>query len=434
MIKSTLNKLKKSQLFKDSFWSLLGNVAGKGLALLAGILVARFLGKDVYGEYGIIRNTILTIGVFSTFGLGYTATKFIAEYRKSTPEKIPMFIKQANKITLFFSGFMALLLFVFADYVALEWLGAMHLAIPLKILSVLIVFNAITTTQIGVLSGFGKFKAIAKINALIGVLTFLFSVVLTFFYALNGALLALLITQILNSIFNYYVVRRETKHLIVKSVSDSVMLKKILNFSTPIALQEAVYSITSWLSSLLLIKYATYGDLGMYTAVMQWNAIILFIPGILRNVVLSHLSSNANSKTAHKTILKRTIQINFIATLIPCLIIIAFSSLIAKSYGASFKGLDTLIGIAVFSTIFSSISNVYTQAYLSKNKQVLMTVLRFFRDVGILLLFLLLILKNPIEGAKKLILSNLIMNIVFMFLMIIFYKENYEKNWNSNNT
>lgn len=423
MIKSTLNKLKKSQLFKDSFWSLLGNVAGKGLALLAGILVARFLGKDVYGEYGIIRNTILTIGVFSTFGLGYTATKFIAEYRKSTPEKIPMFIKQANKITLFFSGFMALLLFVFADYVALEWLGAMHLAIPLKILSVLIVFNAITTTQIGVLSGFGKFKAIAKINALIGVLTFLFSVVLTFFYALNGALLALLITQILNSIFNYYVVRRETKHLIVKSVSDSVMLKKILNFSTPIALQEAVYSITSWLSSLLLIKYATYGDLGMYTAAMQWNAIILFIPGILRNVVLSHLSSNTNNQLAHNKILKQTIAINFTATLIPCLLVFAFSGFIAKSYGITFEGLGILISLACFSTIFTSISNVYAQAFTSLGENWIMFFIRLLRDSLILLGFVFFVTQFSLSGAESLIFSNVLFSSMFLIVMMIVYKN-----------
>lgn len=429
-----ISVLIKSQLIKDSLWSLIGNLFGKGLALLAGILVARILGKDVYGEYGIIRNTILTIGVFSTFGLGYTATKFIADFKNHKPEKIKIFIKYANQITLVFSGFMAVFLFLFADKVAIDVLKIQDLGYALRLLAILIVFNAITTTQVGMMAGFGKFKELAKINTVIGGLTFVFTVGLTYLYKFEGALMALIIVQIFNCILNYRVVKKAIPKNIHYQTTDKQLFHKTLNFSFPIALQECSYAVASWLSSVLLVRLATVGDLGMYSAAMQWNAIILFIPGILRNVVLSHLSSNVNNASQHTLILKRTIQINFIATLIPCLIIIAFSSLIAKSYGASFKGLDTLIGIAVFSTIFSSISNVYTQAYLSKNKQVLMTVLRFFRDVGILLLFLLLILKNPIEGAKKLILSNLIMNIVFMFLMIIFYKENYEKNWNSNNT
>ena len=43
-------RLKSSDLFKDSFWALAGSALGKGLSLLAGIAVARFLGKEVYGE------------------------------------------------------------------------------------------------------------------------------------------------------------------------------------------------------------------------------------------------------------------------------------------------------------------------------------------------------------------------------------------------
>jgi O-antigen/teichoic acid export membrane protein len=186
---------------------LTGNVIGKGLALVAGIVVARFLGKDVYGEYGIIRNTILTIGIFSTYGLGYTATRYVAHYKQNKPELIKPFIKIADKITFYFSGGMALLMFLLANFVAEHWLDAPHLATALRILSLLIIFNAISTTQIGVLAGFGKFKKIAMINTAVGLLTFLFSVLLTYFYDLNGALIALLLVQILNCLFNYRVVK-----------------------------------------------------------------------------------------------------------------------------------------------------------------------------------------------------------------------------------
>lgn len=422
MLHNIKEKLRGSQLFKDSFWSLTGNVIGKGLALVAGIVVARFLGKDVFGEYGIIRNTILTIGVFSTFGLGYTATKYVAEYRRYKPELIRVFIKTANKITLWFSGSMALMLFVFAPYVATQWLDAVHLAIPLRILSVLIIFNAITTTQIGVLSGFGRFKAIAQINSIVGVLTFLLSVLLTWLYDLNGALSALLIVQVVNCALNYFVVRKETAHLELKS-NDRKLTKEILSFSTPIALQEAVYSLTSWLSYLLLIKFASYGDLGMYSAAMQWNAIILFIPGILRNVVLSHLSSNTENEVHHNIILKQTIKINFISTVIPSIIITIASPWIAKLYGDNFNNLAGLISFAVFSTVFTSVSNVYTQAYLSKNKLWEMNIMRFIRDFGILILFYVLAKFTSINGVWLLIFSGMIFNVIFLILMSSIYRK-----------
>ena len=60
-------RLQKSALFKDSMWSLIGSTIGRGLSLVAGILVARFLGKDIYGEYGIIKTTLVYIEIFFSF-------------------------------------------------------------------------------------------------------------------------------------------------------------------------------------------------------------------------------------------------------------------------------------------------------------------------------------------------------------------------------
>lgn len=417
-----LKTIKSNKLFVDSFWSLLGNVIGKGLALIAGILVARYLGKDVYGEYGIIRNTILTVGIFSTFGLGYTATKYIADFKVKNPEKLRVFIKYANRITLVFSGGMAFILFVTADYVAKDVLKIDYLGNALRILSVLIIFNAITATQIGILAGFAKFKELAKINSIIGVLTFLFSVLLTYFFNLEGALLALLIVQVLNCVFNYFVVKKELPINIEYDIKDKELVGKILKFSTPIALQECTYAVASWLSTVLLVRYTTVGDLGMYSAAMQWNAIILFIPGILRNVVLSHLSSNIENKEQHNSILKKTIIINSISTIIPCTLVVIASPFIAKSYGTSFDGLASLISFAVFSTIFTSISNVYAQAFTSLGKNWEMLLIRLVRDSLIIVLFLIMIKVNLFSGAKAMLVSGICLNVLFLITTHIYYK------------
>ena len=104
----------KGQLLKDSFWAVFGNAIGKGLLLLAGIAVARFLGRDSYGEYGLIRNTILTIGIFSTFGIGYTATKFISQGMAKFPDRIFLIYHILIKITLIASIVISALIFTFA--------------------------------------------------------------------------------------------------------------------------------------------------------------------------------------------------------------------------------------------------------------------------------------------------------------------------------
>lgn len=406
---------------KDSFWSLAGNFIGRGLALFAGILVARFLGKDIYGEYGMIRNTILTIGVFSTFGLGYTATKYIADFKKNALGKIPLFINYANKITLVFSGFMALLLFVFADRIAGHWLEAEHLSTALRILSVLIVFNAISTTQTGVLSGFGKFKEIARINSVIGVLTFVFSALLTYWYDLNGALGALLLVQVFNCIFNFYIVKTETAFIKANEITEKTLLKEILSFSTPIALRESVYSVSTLCLSIFIIRYSTYGELGLYNAAIYWNNIILFIPGVLKSVILSHLSSSNNKKSFNST-LNQVLILNIVSTLIPSLMILLISDIIENFYGISFKGVGALISISVFITLFSSTSGVFIQSFIPLGKNWTMLLLSVIREIGIFILGYFLISNYLFAGAKSIIIASLVINILFLVIVYFVYK------------
>lgn len=422
-IKQLILRAKINQFLLDSFWALFGNVLGKGMALAGAIVVARFLGKEVYGEYGTIRSTLMNIAVFSTFGLGYTATKYIAQHKKNRPELLKTITSYTMKISLVISGIMAVGLFFLAQYVAVNLLEAPHLTTPLRLVAVWIIFNSLTAAQIGILAGFSAFKSMARINMYIGFFAFFTSVVLTYFWNLNGALLALLFTQILNWYLNYKeVLRHIPKNGTISK--DTPFLKELLNFSFPVALQEASYSLTSWLMILLLIKLSDYGEVGLYSAAMQWSAILLFIPGILRNVILTHLSGVSNESKKHNKVLKQTLLINFSATFLPFVIIYLLKDWIVGFYGVSFKNeLEGILTISLFTVVFVGLSNVYAQAYLSKNKNWLMFGFRFFRDFSILFLTFILIRNNIFEGAKALVFSSLINQIVFLILISTIYHK-----------
>ena len=55
--------------------------------LIASMVVARILGKNEFGELGMIQSTVGMLGVFAGFGLGLTATKHVAELKHSNPER-----------------------------------------------------------------------------------------------------------------------------------------------------------------------------------------------------------------------------------------------------------------------------------------------------------------------------------------------------------
>ena len=415
------NRAIQSRLLNDSFWVLFGNSFAKGLALAAGIVVARFLGKEMYGEYGIIRNTLITIAIFSTFGLGYTATKYVAESKDNNYENIFSILYYTKNITLIVSGIMAIGLFVGAKFVAVQILEAPHLTIPLRITSVWIIFNAVTTTQIGVLAGFGSFKEMSRINIIVGITTFMSSFLFTYYWELTGALIALLLSQILNWYLNYLLIIRVMPERVAILYKNRLLLKDILNFSLPIVMQEGIDSLHVWIVSLLLIKFASYAEFGMYSAAIQWFAIINFIPSILRSVFLKHFSSSQNNYLKHNSILKKALLINFISVATLIILIYFLSNKIVLIYGASFSGLDRLIRTAVFISLLTSLSGVYIQAFFSKGKNWLVFIVTALRDIGMIALSFYLLKKYSDKGAIVVIYSSLTLNFFYLLSLFLSY-------------
>jgi len=413
--------LLKTKLINDSFWSLFGNVINKGLAIVAGIIIARLLGKDIFGEYSLIKSTFVSAALLSGFGLQYTSTKFIAEYKKNNKSKLKLIIKYSNRIVLFISGLLALLLILFADYISEEVLEAKHLSNYIRLFSIITVLNAMTSLQVGLLAGFGAFKKMSRINVVVGIITFLLSIVLVYFYGFYGALITLLIVQSLNLILNYRLVYQSIPTGIDYSIDDPFLVKKIIKFSIPIALQEAIYSILSWLIVYLVLRYDSFGEVGLYRASLQLNGIILFIPGMLRNVVLSHLSEHEDNHEKHRGVMNTILGISLIVTLIPALILSSLSDYIALLYGNTYKGLEEVIRIAFFITVSEAIGNVYTQAYMSKGMNWIMLSFRMIKYGGMILLFLLLV--NHFDSASiTMIYSQLTFSILFMIIVALYYK------------
>jgi len=415
-----VERLRKSPLFKDSMWSLVGSTIGRGLSLIAGILVARFLGKEIYGEYGIIKTTLIYIEIFSTFGLGYTATKYIADYKKTNPEKVSSVCKAALKITLLTSGLMALVVLMFAKKIAYI-IDAPHLYNTLRITAAGIIVNAINIAQIGVLSGFAEFKVIARNTTISGIVTFILTATLTYIWGLNGAVIALVLSYGTQCLLNNISVRALVKQYEKPIGSQKELYQELLAFSFPIALQESLYSITSWVISFMLIKLAGYGELGLYSAAGQWAAIISFIPGILRNVTLSHLASNMTDQFAHDKTMRAMLLVNILSTAVMFLGIVIFQNLICSFYGETFVGLKPVLLVLTFNTICSNASNVYVQEFMAQGKNWFVLVCKMIRDLGTLSFTYLVLVAGNDKGALILSVATCIANVIFTLILSIRY-------------
>lgn len=410
------SKLLKSAIFKDSFWAVFGNGLGTGLLLIAGIIIARYLGKDLYGEYGVVKTNMFYLAGFSTFGLGFTSTRFISKYLKEDPTKINGVISTSLKITLIFSSIIAVSLCFCSNWLS-DILNDPGLGGVFRCLAVVIVIKALATTSIGILSGLRKFKIIAKNLIISGVMMLMLCTPLTFYWGLTGALVSLTCSQLIVVILNYIVIKSISRKQV--NAGGSYEAKELIKFSCPVAMQEISYSICGWLGTLSLAKWSTMGEVGIYSATAQWNAVIMFIPGLLHNVFLSHLSQR-NSRAENKNKLKQLLTINLVCTAIPFIVVYFLSSFIASFYGPQFDGMIPVLRVLTFATIPACCSDVFKSELLAVGKPWLLFIVRCIRDLGyiILVVWALIYFKGQ-DGALIYAYSTVASGVLF-FIMLFF--------------
>lgn len=415
-----VSRLKNNRLAKDSFWAVFGNGFGNALFLLVGIIIARLLGKDLYGEYGVVKSTMFYIAMFASFGLGTTATKFIASKIQEQQNGLRQLINDIIYIAFIFSVVLAVILLFFSQWLA-DFVSAPQLGTPFKFLAIIIVFRALSTAQTGILSGFKSFKVIAKNSVLSGLFLLLFSVPLCYYKGLNGALVALTASQIFNFYINFIALRMLYKDC-PKDIGCKSQKMELVRYSFPIALQECCVSLTNWLAILMLTKLSSLGELGIYSASIQWNAIVSFIPTLLMNVILSHIVSSTNDKQHHNLIFKQMIIVNITSTIIPVAVFFIFIDLIAGFYGQSFDSMNNVMRILILVPILESCGSIFKAEYVAKDKNWLYFIFRLIRDISMLVLsYYLLSVHQGTNGAFYYAISILFASALFLILLVLGY-------------
>lgn len=397
----------------------MGNGVGHGLLLLAGILIARYLGRDLYGEYGVVKTNMFYMAGFSTFGLVYTSTRYIAKYIKSEPERIAGIINTCTKITFCFSAVIGLCITLLAGSIE-EWLGTEGLTNVLRALSVIIVLKALASTSTGILAGLGLFDKIAKGTVISGLVMLVVCVPLTYIWGLYGALAALLLSQVVQTAYNYRLIHEQKKRLPIYYKNENGV-REMLKFSTPVALQEISYGVCNWAAIMLLTRLSSVGEVGLYTASAQWNAVIVMIPGILSNVALTHLSSLTGD--VNKKMTEKILGINICITAVPLVIVYCCIPIIVSFYGKQFAAMTEVMQITLLMTLPECCSSVLKSELISIGRVWPLFILRFIRDLMVVCgAYFLLTLHSGIDGAYYFGLSSLTASCLFFVGCYILFK------------
>lgn len=421
ILSSDLNK----KIFEHSFWILSGNIVSKFILLIATILMARYLDKDEYGQFGIIKSTILMFSMFAGLELGMTATKYISQYRLSDKKKVERIVGLSNLFAIIISLLVSLLVYIFSKEIAVQ-INSPSLYAEIRISSFILFFSSLNGIQNGILAGMEKFKELSINNAIAGVLSSAALVITSKYFGLDAVVIAFgsnfLILFILNFIAlkKYFYSEFDIK---LSNKENFGELEVLWKFSLPAILAGLMVGPVTWFCNYLLINQSRgYEQMANFDIANQWRNTILFIPAALAQIALPLLSSSVSNKKEYRNIFNKNLKINIYIGLLLVTIFILFSPLIIYFYGNKYQ--DALIPIIVMfiTTGFITVNNVIGQAIASQGKMWLGFYVNLIWAIVLIISCYILVVEYQL-GATGICIAYLISYILHTLIQFIYIKR-----------
>jgi O-antigen/teichoic acid export membrane protein len=330
-----------SRLAQGAFWSLIATVVYRGSTLVSSIAVARILGKEEFGKFGIIQSTAMMFLVFAGAGLGLTCTRFVSQFRAKAPQSAGGVIG-LSLIVSFIGGLIAALgLFLFSAPISARLLAAPELSTLLRIASPGLLLAALNAAQVGSLVGFEAFRSLAVVNGVAGCLSLPIVVGGVYAYGLGGAVWGTVISLALLCVCSQIALWRQCRAagIVIKLSQCRTQLNILWQFTVPAAMAASLVGPVNWICSAMLVNQPNgYAEMGVFNAANQWFGALLFLPAILGQAALPALSESFGDQNSLQVskLLKFCVKANLII-IGPIVVLGSLASpAIMRLYGSGF--------------------------------------------------------------------------------------------------
>jgi O-antigen/teichoic acid export membrane protein len=358
---------------RSALWALAGTSTGRAMSFVVAVVLARILGGVGYGEISAVQATVLMFGSFASFGLGLTATRFVAAFgvtdRARAGHLIGLSTLVSGSVALVLSSALAFV----GPWLARTTLGAEGLGGVMRIGGALVFLGAINGAQTGVLAGLNAFRPMSKVVAVSSLVSLATTVAGAEAAGVAGALWGMVAGLAVNATLSLRVVRSEARKLGVSIAYRGCYRewRVLTSFSLPTAIAEVMVGPVAWLcAAMLLNQQGGYAEFGVYSAVMRVKLLPEFLLGSLTLPVLPALTARLGVnddagfgrtlRVAHALSFAVMVPFAFLLTILPSGALVPF--------GQSFLGHDAIVRWLMLQAVLVGLFQPMGSVLASTNK------------------------------------------------------------------
>lgn len=260
---------KVANIAKNTSYLTLALIIQKVISFSYFILLARFLGLEVLGQYYTAIAFTTIFAIFIDLGFSSVLTREVAKDQARAAQ----WLRTVLSLKLWLAAATVILALGVAGFAYDRFL---LLLISISVLSM--VLDSFTNTFFAVARGFYnlKYESIAAVIFQLIVLG-LGSLAIFLAWPLPAMLGILVAASLFNFIYSASIVKRRL-HLSIRPALNREMAKRIFNISWPFALYNIFQRLFTYLDSLLLGFIAGYGQVGLYQIAFKLIFALQFLP------------------------------------------------------------------------------------------------------------------------------------------------------------
>jgi len=230
-----LNRIKKIVVeniwLKISFFNAFAVLARVASGWVINKVIALYIGPAGTGFTEQFRNFLQTAQGFATLGISEGVTKYTSKYQNNR-KQLSSFLASTYKIVLTTSILTGLIIVIFSGYINRHLFDNQDFRILIILTGVIIPVLSVNMIILALLNGFQKYKKVTFINIISNMATAIIAIFLIMNYHIYGALILILVSQIINFITVLFFIRSDMLEIFSISLKQSktAHYKRLYNY------------------------------------------------------------------------------------------------------------------------------------------------------------------------------------------------------------
>ena len=363
------------------------------IQILKSKIIAILLGPAGMGIAGLLNTSIEFVTALTSFGLGTSGIKSIAEANGSgNEERIGIIVKILRRC-VWITGILGMLVTIlFSPWLSQISFGNKDYTIAFIWLAITVILNQLSTGQLVILQGLRKYRYLANANLTGAIFGLIISLPLYYYFKTDGIVPAIVACSIVNLVRSWYFGRKIKVQDVVVTQEISLREAKLMfKLGFVISLSGIVGLASSYLIRIFISNYGNINQVGLYSAAYTLlNTYVGLIFTAMGTDYFPRLSSNASDNNYCKKTVNEQAELTFLLLTPILLVFLVLTPVIIKIlFSNEFTIIDKMLYFSIPGMLFRAASWSLSFIFVAKGNAKLFFYNELIASIYILLLNIL---------------------------------------------